>query len=378
MKKALLLSAYHAASHIRWSRGVMDVFSDWEWTIESLPARFFNWRSRGNSLTWGAGDYPHLDEQYDLILATSMVDLATLRGLRPALAGVPAVVYFHENQFAYPASGTQQGLVEIQLTSIYTALAADRIVFNSLHNQHTFISGTKALLNRLPDAVPNEICQRLLAKASVIPVPLESELFRVQRQHGQQDRRVEVLWNHRWEWDKGPDRLLLAVKELARRGYLGSCFRFNIVGEQFRNQPPQFTELRALLEREDALGKWGFDANLTEYRDLLSRCDLVLSTAIHDFQGLAMLEAAAMGCTPLAPDRLAYPEWFSPESLYPSNIKDELEEALGLVDMMIKRYFPQGATGPRHRTSRYANKHLQHLSWNCLAPSYQDLFDQLL
>ena len=40
------------------------------------------------------------------------------------------LLYFHENQFAYPDQSSA-GLVERQLTSIYSAMAADSIAFNS-------------------------------------------------------------------------------------------------------------------------------------------------------------------------------------------------------------------------------------------------------
>jgi len=44
--------------------------------------------------------------------------------------------------------------------------------------------------------------------------------------------------------------------------------------------------------------------------------DMVLSTSLHDFQGLAIQEAVMAGCVPLLPNHLVYPEIFSDDYLY--------------------------------------------------------------
>ena len=54
-----------------------------DWTVLSLPARYFSWRIRGNSLSWAFGERERLQQPYDLIIATSMVDLTSLRGFVP-------------------------------------------------------------------------------------------------------------------------------------------------------------------------------------------------------------------------------------------------------------------------------------------------------
>ncbi len=359
---------------MRWCRGLMNYLADWEWTLESLPARFFNWRSRSNSLTWGVGDYPQLDQSYDLLVVTSMVDLSALKGFRPGLARVPSVVYFHENQFAYPAREQQQGLLEIQLTSIYTALAADQVVFNSRFNCDSFLAGARALLAKMPDAVPANIIGRIKAKSQVLPVPLEDELFEAQIGRPSTSAPVELLWNHRWEWDKGPERLLMLAEELAERGYLGPGFKLHVVGEQFRQIPEPFNRLRQLLDDHDALGHWGYGESLTDYRDLLARSHAVISTATHDFQGLSMIEAALLGCVPFAPGRLAYPEWFNREHLYTSLPDKPQHEAEKAAAALIQWFYPEGLAGEiAHYPDEDRNQAFLHLSWRELGPLYRDL-----
>ena len=48
---------------------------------------------------------------------------------------------------------------------------------------------------------------------------------------------------------------------------------------------------------------------LPEYERLLKDSQFVLSTADQEFQGLAVMEAMALGCIPVVPDQLAYPEY---------------------------------------------------------------------
>ncbi|GAB2196173.1 tRNA-queuosine alpha-mannosyltransferase domain-containing protein [Sessilibacter sp. MAH4] len=380
MKNVLLLSAYHSASHKYWADGLVNYFSDWNWSQETLAGRFFNWRVRGNSLTWGLGDYPSLSEPYDLIVATSMVDLSALRGFRPNLATIPTVVYFHENQFAYPDNQLQQGLVEVQMTSIYSALCANGIVFNSSFNEKTFFHGAKALLKKLPDGVPAGLIEQLKQKSTVIPVPVGERPSTM----GEGDAKSEVLnglplqvvWNHRWEWDKGPDRFLLLLQWLDDQGRMGD-FKFHVLGASFRHSPKEFKQIKALLEGSNALGRWGYIEDFAEYQRVLSQSQLVLSTAIHDFQGLAMIEAARVGCIPIAPARMAYPQWFARECLYPSNIDDPIQEARQLGEKLVSLLSTESEKTFVQLRQQTQDSLCMQLSWADLGPLYRKFFEKI-
>jgi glycosyltransferase involved in cell wall biosynthesis len=308
--RGLLLSAYDADSHRHWHRQLCAGLEDWQWTVLTLPPRHFSWRIRGNPLQWFLQERELLEADYDLLLATSMVDLATLRGLLPSLSRLPSLLYFHENQFAYPAGRGEHGMLEAQMVSIYSALAADQLVFNSCYNRDSFLAGVAALLKRLPDKLPVSIVDQFASKAQVLPVPVEpGGATDIALDGG----RLQLVWNHRWEYDKGVAGLL----DIARRLVDSEIpFTLHVVGRQFRECPEEFSELASCLQLAGAQGYWGYIEDRAEYMGLLAACDIVVSTAQHDFQGLSILEACAMGCRPLLPDRLVYPEWFEADYLY--------------------------------------------------------------
>jgi glycosyltransferase involved in cell wall biosynthesis len=320
--KALLLSAYDAESHQLWRHNLKQMFPHIEWVELILPPRYFSWRVRGNSLSWAFGHPEKLDAQYDFLLCTSMTDLSALRGFAPALTRLRSIVYFHENQFAYPANpnplAERTNIVEAQMLSIYTALCADRIIFNSHWNRNSFIEGAEQLLRKLPDHVPTGLIAQL-SRSKVIPVPLADALFQGSNSKmPAPEQALDIVWNHRWEYDKGP-ALLLAIIQLLVQDKV--YFRLHLLGQRFRQAPPEFIPLQQILNIHNqahgfATPTMSYLPSRDEYLQVLSRADVVLSTALHDFQGLALLEAIALGCTPLAPARLVYPEYLEDCFLY--------------------------------------------------------------
>lgn len=360
--KVLLLSAYDADSHKRWRQGLVAAIPDWDWTVLTLPPRYFSWRIRGNSLSWARGDTREtLRQSWDLIVATSMTDLSALRGLVPELAQVPTAVYFHENQFDYPRSGAAHQSVEPQLLNIYTALCGDLLLFNSEYNRNTLLEGAAALLRKLPDQVPKGICTEILEKSRVLPVPLEGAVYQVPAEKSQHPT---FLWNHRWEYDKGPDILLAALRQFGRQQI---PFTLHVVGQQFRKQPAEFAHIHTLLVELGGLGAWGYQSSLSDYRKLLGQSHGAISTARHDFQGLAVLEAAAAGCKPLVPDHLAYPEWFGPEGWHFSDDVESCAASLSAAMVQCAQRTQAGEEEPVADVS--------HLSWECLVSEYRRLLE---
>ncbi len=362
--RILLLSAYDADSHQYWHQGLVTHFPEHQWTVLALPARYFSWRLRGNSLSWAFGESAALlNQPYDLIIATSMTDLSSLRGFVPALSQTPTLLYFHENQFAYPESGNEFKSVEPKILNIYSALAADHIAFNTRYNRDTFFTGAQALLKKLPDQIPAGLIEGLKEHASVLPVPLHDSCY---LPHQPQAGTLQIIWNHRWEFDKGPELLYQALATLHAEK---TDIRCHIVGQQFRNIPPAFNKIRD--EFSSIIGRWGYIESITEYRQLLQSADVVLSTALHDFQGIAVLEGVAAGAIPVIPDRLAYTELFDSQYLYSAASKPgkTADETHALV-CMLKNL----ATAKATHTLKPAPK-VDELSWQHLKPHYQQLMD---
>ncbi len=332
--KILLLSAYDANSHKYWHQSLVANLPEHQWTVLTLEPRFFSWRIRGNSLSWAFNKREILSEKYDLLIATSMVDLNGLRGFIPSLASIPNILYFHENQFSYPLSSAKEKQghsdnLEAQIVSLYSALCADLILFNSHFNRDSFLTGVKNLLKRLPDQIPEGLSETLTEKSSVLPVPINNSAFFLDRD--EPSPKLQIIWNHRWEYDKGPEQLLTCIKALPKELPL----EFHIVGQKFRTQPDTFSVIKDVLKNNGWLGNWGYIEDTLAYQALLIKADIVFSTALHDFQGLAILEAVAAGCIPIVPDRLAYQEIFSAEYRYLSAPNDIHKEAESAATMLV-------------------------------------------
>ena len=325
MKKLLILSPYDGFSHGFWREGLADYLtSEFEVIQCTLPPRFFSWRQRGNSLSFALK--PSLQQRFDLIIATSMTDLSALRGLNRHLSQVPAIVYFHENQFAYPGDN-RVGLLERQLTSIYTALSADLVVFNSEFNRSTFLAGAKNLLGQMPDEVPSGIANSIERKSSIVPVALDIDPVKFS---GPPGPRLKIVWNHRWEYDKNPIGFFRILYQLMDRGIE---FDLALLGESFEEAPPYFIEAKERLGSR--IVHYGIAKAFSDYAAWLWQANIALVTSNQDFFGGSVVEAIHCGCHPILPNRLAYPDHVDIHQNQ-SNFYDSETDAVDLLEKWIE------------------------------------------
>lgn len=324
--RVLLLSAYHSASHAYWCDGLMAALPDIDWTLKTQPARHFSWRVEASGLLWALAGDADFERDYDLIIATSLSDLTRLRAFRPHLATVPTWVYFHENQFAHPRSASQATDHQIgwQFLSIQNALCADWVSFNTEFNRSTFLAGARKLLRRFPEKLPGNPMARIEQRSDVLPVPLNGAFSELTNQPKEPDL---IVWNHRWEWDKQPERFLAALQRLRE---VGIGFRLAMLGSG-GGRNGDFERERLALG--DSVVHWG-EAVKDDYRQWIGRAGIGVSTAIHDFQGLAMLELAQAGAQVVVPQRLAYPEVLPEACFYTGSATDAQRDVADLTAVL--------------------------------------------
>jgi glycosyltransferase involved in cell wall biosynthesis len=327
MANVLALNAYHGGSHQAfldgWARRSRHRF-----TMLTLPAYKWKWRMRHAAVTFAEQTARLVAEgrRWDVLFCTDMLNLAEFRGLCPlAVRRLPTVVYFHENQLTYPTQHAGERDLHFAFTNMTTALAADRVWFNSAFHRDEFLAALDDLLPRMPDHQPREVVSAIRTESEIRPPGIEPFPARSPRKPGP----IRILWASRWEHDKAPQAFFDALDVLATRG---RKFRVSVLGESFGQVPKCFEQARRRFA--DYVDHWGYLPEPENYRAVLAAADVVVSTAKHEFFGIAVLEAIAAGCFPIVPKRLAYPELLgeSPEFFYDGTVADLVDRLMQLSE----------------------------------------------
>jgi glycosyltransferase involved in cell wall biosynthesis len=299
--KIWLIEPYYTGSHRAWADGYQ-AHSRHSVRLLTLPGRFWKWRMQGGAVTL-ARTAQNLDEEPELILASDMLNLPLFLALSSGRYGtVPVALYFHENQLTYPLQPGEKRDLHYGFINFVSALRADRVFFNSSYHQEAFFDELPRLLKHFPDYNELWAVDALRAKSQVLPLGLDLAHFDAFRPRQPTSGRPLILWNHRWEYDKDPESFFRAIYILADEGL---DFGLVVLGESFRNQPQEFLEARHRLP--DHFVHFGYAADVPTYGRLLWEADIVVSTALHEFFGAAIVEACYCGCYPILPRRLSYP-----------------------------------------------------------------------
>ncbi len=375
----LIIEPYFTGSHASWAEGYRGA-SRHNVEILALEGRSWKWRMHGGAVTL-ARRFMEEARSPDLILATDMLDLTTFLSLtRTRTAGIPTAVYFHENQFTYPWSPGDRDVLRgrdlhygfINYTS---ALAAERVFFNSRYHMDSFFAALAGYLKGLPDH--NELGTIEVIKKKSRVLYLGMDLKRLKARIPLTPARGSaapspkgrgsiplILWNHRWEYDKNPGEFFEALYALQERSL---DFEVAILGENFRRQPEEFEAARKRLGAR--VVHFGFVEDTASYASWLKRADILPVTSRHDFFGCSVIEALYMGCFPILPNRLAYPEHI-PEDQHHLYLYDDFKGLVSRLVRAVSDIAPVRASNLSGLAARYG--------WDELAPVYDEEMERMV
>jgi len=181
-------------------------------TCCELPGKKWHWRMRASSL-WASSAVPTVpmpEAAATTLFCSSMLNLTELLGLRPDLYGTHKVLFFHENQLAYPVrrEGMRDSAAQATVLApsvegasacaadaaessaargdrdfhfgwlqVLSAIAADVVAFNSHFNLESFLACIPALLRTIPDKAQRPdatvLTAKIRSKAVVAYFPVE-------------------------------------------------------------------------------------------------------------------------------------------------------------------------------------------------------------
>ncbi len=295
-----LVNPWHRGSHRSWAEGYAER-SRHAIRLVALEGEAWRWRLQSGAVAlvepmaaaWRADGAP------DVLLVSGMVDTSVLLGLLRPPERTKVVVYQHESQVARPRPDQPEARDAV-LAQWRGWLAADEIWFATEWHRAVAFRGLLAFAESQPGPEITRTLRALADRTAVVPVGVDLEPF---SEPAVPDGGPPiVLWNHRWEPDKDPAAFVSAVDRLVRDGV---GFRLVLAGDHGDSGAPEYDDLlRRHTDRVEAAGP--FDP--PTYNELVRRADVVVSTAVHEFFGVAMVEAMAAGAVPVLPDRLAYPE----------------------------------------------------------------------
>jgi len=334
--KFLFLESFFGGSHRAFATGLA-AHSRHRIDLLTLPARSWRWRIRGAALYFvrAVSDLA----SYDGLIVGGLMSLADFKALA-AGACPPALAYFHENQLTYPIG--PGGHIDYQFghTDITTALAAERVLFNSRTHRAAFWGSLPGFLARMPEYPPRWIVAELEAKADVLYPGCDLPAHAAPLSAPVENCPPLIIWNHRWDYDKNPGPFFAALDSVLAKG---AEFRLALLGESAHPLPGPF---RRATERYGArIVHHGYAASRAEYLAWLKQGVVVVSTARQENFGVAVVEAIRCGCLPLLPARLSYPE-IIPDEFHDAVLYRSDEELNAMLLQRLADYpWQQGLRG---------------------------------
>ncbi|XP_059676295.1 glycosyltransferase-like domain-containing protein 1 isoform X5 [Gavia stellata] len=165
----LLIEAFYGGSH----KQLMDLLQEElqeDCVLCTLPAKKWHWKARTAALYF-MQTVP-TSTNYRILFASSVLNLAELAALRPDLGKLKKVLYFHENQLAYPVQKRQERDFQYGYNQILSCLVADVVVFNSAFNMESFLTSIGKFMKLIPDHRPKDLEKIIRPKCQVLYFPV--------------------------------------------------------------------------------------------------------------------------------------------------------------------------------------------------------------
>lgn len=292
-----------------------------------------------------------------VVIATSMTNLSVIRcqfSKRNSLQQIKFVYYMHESQLLYPKKpalgfddqgpyrrdlGQAKLFTHIQFESM---MAADAICWNSYYHYNTFIDRFRIEYLRsfrLDRETEEKIISQIKDRSKVIYVGVDllnrfGDHLSIREKHlkslNERDKPI-ILWNMRWEYDKNPIQFIKILQSIK----FESKIPFSLIvcgGHAFKSKEQEQKWFIDQLEPfKNEIIHLGY-ANPDLYINLLTQADIVVSTAIHEFFGIAIVEAIHCHTYCILPNDLSYPELFS-KSFQEKCLYDTYESDLTTTSM---------------------------------------------
>ena len=257
-----------------------------------------------------AEEFVAADKRYDRVIVSDMLDLTTFKAFIGPQGQSEFILYFHENQLTYPWSAqdrdkTRGGNRHYGWINYVSALAADRLWFNSDFHRISFLEALRPFLKAYPDRRGMRRLEGLEAKSETHHLKLNlrklDEFDMIEK-----GREPLLLWNHRWEYDKNPRTFFKTLFQLQDEDV---AFKVAVLGQRMQRYPKIFDEARERLS--ERIVQWGPVERYREYASWLHAADILPVTSRQDFFGISAVEAMYCNVVPLLPNRLAFPEHVS-------------------------------------------------------------------
>lgn len=362
--KILLVESFFSGSHKAWAESYQK-YSQHEVEIVSLPGRHWKWRMHGGAVKLAEKCSAHSNT--DVFLVSDMIDLALFKSLLPmALREKPIVLYFHENQLTYPWSDTDQD-ISLKRDRHYgwinfsSALVADHVWWNSDYHKSSFLSALPEFLKAFPDHRLLDKVESIVQKSKVMYIGLDLPCDTYSENPLSTKGDKVILWNHRWEYDKGPDQFFSTLFELKEEGY---SFKLIVCGEKFNSYPAIFDKAEDVLA--DEIIHFGFVNGREDYQNLLKSAHILPVCSLQDFFGISIAEAAWFGVKPILPRRLTYEELFSATASFYGKPKE-------LKNIIISEL----NKAPEGRELTLIRKNIDQLHWSKIARKYDRAISEM-